>query len=103
MKAIGMISLILCYIVFSQVVRLIQKKMYSLEVQFKRCPKSAAAEEYENFKTRNCMLDDKGIIFVICEEGYKPYTVDKFPDTLIFRRHSICYLEKVTKIFTVIW
>lgn len=32
-----------------------------------------------NFSTLNCVLDDTGNLLVMCEDGYEPYTYDKFP------------------------
>lgn len=37
-------------------------------------------EAGEHLNTRNCMLDVKGNIMVKCEDGYKLYTYDKFPE-----------------------
>lgn len=33
----------------------------------------------KSLNTSNCMLDDKGRLLVMSEDGYKPYTYDKFP------------------------
>lgn len=81
MKEVGGIFLILCYMVFFTGCTINPEKNVSSVSTVKNTYETNTEEHTDrNFNTRNCMLDDRQNLLVMCEDGYEPYTYDKFPD-----------------------
>lgn len=81
MKEMGLTFLILCYMAFFTGCTISPGKNVSSGDTVQNTSETNTAEDIdEDFNTRNCMMDDNGKLLVMCEEGYKPYTYDKFPD-----------------------
>lgn len=80
MKEIRLIFLILCYMVFFTSCTINPEKNASSVSTVQNASGTNTTQDTDkNFNTGNCMLDDNGNLLVMCEDGYEPYTYDKFP------------------------
>ncbi len=81
MKEIRLIFLMLCFIVFLTGCTInTEKNASSGSTVQNESGTNRTQDTDKNFNTGNCMLDDKGKLLVMCEDGYEPYTYDKFPE-----------------------
>lgn len=81
MKEIGLIFLILCYMAFFTGCTINPENNDSSVSTVQNTSGINTAHDIDkNFITRNCMLDEKGNLLVMCEDAYKSYNYNKFPE-----------------------
>ena len=81
MKGIGAFFLIISYLVFLPGCTINNDKSPSLGSTVENELKTNTAQNTDkNIITKNCTLDDKGNLLILCEDEYELYSYDKFPD-----------------------